>query len=420
MAAAISTKSSWLKDNALELVECPLSRETLPQLSHTAVDAVLSSDILLLAFSDADDPQTCAALMQQFRHHPSLLILVNQLVSTRPDSFKAQMATHLSTSSTVPVLSFDSRQAFALSENNTLSSYTDDLSSSHTTQVAQSLVNQAASANPSSSLRMVLRQAVQVIEDARKESTFAIQTSSDACQAATSAVEALHQQSYLNVQPSLPQQAKDHSRAVFEYAFNKRLAWWKLPFGRADDVMAELGQAAQVAWKRSESHTLFEAGRFEGLRQELDASTDVLASIPPLQLGGPYHSAVLRNQVEQLVESGRTRISVDDALEPYEQRRKQVIGPGGLAESAYRQAQTVVLGNYLVLLGTSAASYMSVLAEVAQWPTAATGGAFGAVWASWRLQKGWEKVKRRFLANLDRLHDGLAEDLSVSRCLFNL
>lgn len=394
--------------------------DNLTSLPEDILDAALSSEILLLSFADTDDPNACASLFKVFRAHPAMLVTCNTLLSSDPSEFKQKLdiSFHIPT-----LLPFDGRAARRavksmrpVNGGADLAEYSFQLTESRAPTIADALAECKASSGdaPPYCLTHSLDALEEIVLSAQAEALAVTDACTSVRRDAASSVQALRSAVGLAKPVRLSQYARDQGKAVFDYALRKRLAWWKLPLGRADDVLAELGQAAAVAWRRHESETLFAAGRLEGRRVELDASVQALTSSGPMQLGSPFHSAVLQNMVQQTAESGTNRISSELALEPYEQRRRQLMGPGGLAEHAARSAQTIVLTNYLLSLGTSAASYMSVAAEVSTIPTAVSGGALGLVFAAWRLQNGWEKVKRRFMKNLDRLQDGLETDLEVS------
>lgn len=353
-------------------------------------------------------------MLKELKGHPSLVVTCNTLLSTDITTFKQEV----NISPEVAFLPFDSRTAKlavqTIKNGQDLGRYSQNLTESRVPTIADALIECRPSASSLAS-SYTLERALARLEGGAVDSqqlALHLQVQQNVAKAAVH--ESLSELHLLSSQILSPE-AREQCRTAFQYALHRRLAWWKLPFGRADDVMAELSQAAQVAWKTPESELLFAAGRLDGVRKDLEVAATQDALTPPTANGHSQHSlAVLDNQVQQLVESGKTRITSESALAPFEGRRRQVIGPAGLAEAAYRSTQTAVLSNYLLLLGTSAASYMSVLSELAQWPTAAAGGLFGAVFASWRLQKAWEKVKRRFMNNLNRLNDGLEEDLKVS------
>lgn len=385
----------------------------------------------MLIVSDADMPDHCASLIEAFQDHPSLVVVCNTLLAADVSSFKDKVS-NTALKTFVP---FDSRAAQSAlrsvgpaSEGSDsgvdLALYSHNLTESRLPSIADAIVESrlASGDQPSAAADVyTLSQTSRQLQEAvglDQQLAASLQQQRHFADSQLNDIFGEDDLSNPLSSRSTQEARKEASRAAFQYALQKRLSWWKLPFGRADDVMDELGQAAQVAWRRSESDVLFLAGRLDGLRRLVETRTGRVAAAAHSELPAGlrlHRLVVLTNEAQQLVESGKTAVTRESALEPFEQRRRQVMGAGGLAEAAHRSTQSVVLSHYLLLVGTSAASYLSVLSELAQWPTAATGGLFGLVFAGWRLQSGWEKVKRRFMGNLDRVQDGLEEDVRVSQ-----
>jgi hypothetical protein len=148
--------------------------------------------------------------------------------------------------------------------------------------------------------------------------------------------------------------------------------------------------------------------------------TDDLAALvqkPPFRPGHAsdarqFTSSVLDNLAAQMDEKAGP-LSPTSLSAPIGQRRSQLVAPGGPVEHLQIRAQVLTLQTYVLLGGSTAISYLSVLAEYLDAPSAVGAGLLGWLLGAYRLQGGWKKAKGRFAQNYDRVQSGLQYDLQV-------
>ncbi|GBE81139.1 hypothetical protein SCP_0308650 [Sparassis crispa] len=193
------------------------------------------------------------------------------------------------------------------------------------------------------------------------------------------------------------------------------LTWWRLLW-RVDDVREIVGGAIDRAWcKDLEMKLTFHAGRLAALQQSLTTSSmALLASLPS---PSPFCSPVLQNTLSQLVSAPAYPLDAAAFTAPLHSRRHQLRFPTARLHSAAQQTVLGMVGSTFAGLGVAWAGWAGQLGLFdmgMQMETAIAVGMLGAVagvrWAAGRF----EKAKKRWWQDWDRVGEGLARDLKTT------
>ncbi|KAH9892780.1 hypothetical protein C8Q73DRAFT_746561 [Cubamyces lactineus] len=197
------------------------------------------------------------------------------------------------------------------------------------------------------------------------------------------------------------------------------LQWYKL-FWRVDDIREVVTAAVDRAWCRDlERKLVFHAGRLAALQSSFKDSTAALCrSFPP---SSPYHSPVLHNTLERIISSPSYPLTAGVLTAPLRSRQSQLGFPTErLHVSAQRAVITMsgsVLGGFSVAWAgwASELGLMGGLINVGMGVETAVGvGMLGAVlgvrWAVGR----WDKARKRWWKDWDRIGEGLERDLKAT------
>ena len=244
----------------------------------------------------------------------------------------------------------------------------------------------------------------------------------------------------------------DGRRDVQNALAHKRLKWWKLPFGRADDIATDLNTALVTYFaglERKVWHALlidgdnakcsclqltFETGRLSERSLASSAAVDALFKPPrSFAKGGSdastLYSATLQNDLQQLSPSTAfsfpppSHPSPNNLLQtsftkPIIDRRVQLASPGGPLEKLQLRAQSAVLQYYAIAGGsTAAATFMSITPVEAFSVSVASAigaGLLGNATAAWLLQGKWRKAQTGFWKDWLRAQEGLSCDLQAN------
>ena len=118
------------------------------------------------------------------------------------------------------------------------------------------------------------------------------------------------------------------------------------------------------------------------------------------------------NEIAQLAERS-AQLQPTSLIKPIIQRRALLAAAGGPVEYLQAKAQNLVLQSLGVAISSSALAYASYMTQTTIAATSIALGTLGSLLGAWQLQRGWEKAKRRFFQNYDRVEKGLAYDLQV-------
>lgn len=125
-----------------------------------------------------------------------------------------------------------------------------------------------------------------------------------------------------------------------------------------------------------------------------------------------YRTSILDNEIAQLEERS-TQLQPTSLIKPIIERRALLAATGGPIEYLQAKAQNLVLQSLGVAISSSALAYASYTTHTTIAATSIALSALGSLVGAWQLQRGWEKAKRRFFQNYDRVEKGLAYDLQV-------
>ncbi|KAI0665946.1 hypothetical protein C8Q78DRAFT_1062241 [Trametes maxima] len=197
------------------------------------------------------------------------------------------------------------------------------------------------------------------------------------------------------------------------------LQWYKL-FWRVDDIREVVTAAVDRAWCRDlERKLVFHAGRLASLQTSFKESASALCqSFPPSSV---YHSPVLHNTLERITSAPSYALSATALTAPLHARQNQLGFPTSRLHASAQRAVITMSGSVIGGFGVTWAGWASELGlaggliDVGMGLETATGvGMLGAVlgvrWAVGR----WEKAKRRWWKDWDRVGEGLERDLKTT------
>ncbi|GAA6058924.1 hypothetical protein JCM10212_002876 [Sporobolomyces blumeae] len=307
--------------------------------------------------------------------------------------------------------------------------------------------------------RLQLATARHVLSSALSRAAFTGAVIQDSLAAARATLSALEQQTdelsrqvaaHLAVDPEtglvpVPRRDLDRSVSALRTALDDRFQLYKVPF-KADDLESELSLVANDAFLREwERDLVYSTAEFENLKRIVAETLDkTLASPPFSELShsppGASHEASARpprsptppttptsltslysptvlNEVAQARHASPTSPSY---LPPYalsspvSHRRAQLSARGGPIQSLHRRTQQAVARAATVSVSSVASAVGAYGLEWIEWANAGAAAALGATFAVWTLQRGWEKAKKRFFQDVERVVGGVEEDLGVA------
>ncbi|PIL35867.1 hypothetical protein GSI_01527 [Ganoderma sinense ZZ0214-1] len=197
------------------------------------------------------------------------------------------------------------------------------------------------------------------------------------------------------------------------------LQWYKL-FWRVDDVREAVAAAVDRAWCRDlERKLVFHAGRLASLQASFTQSANTLARSFPAS--APYHSPVLLNSLARIASSPSYALTPAALTAPLHARQAQLGFPTSRLHASAQRAVLGMSGSVLGGLGVAWAGWATELQllggmiDVGMGPETAVGvgmlgAAIGVRWAVGR----WERAKRRWWKDWDRVGDGLERDLKAA------
>nr|VWO98303.1 Tryptophan synthase (EC [Ganoderma boninense] len=197
------------------------------------------------------------------------------------------------------------------------------------------------------------------------------------------------------------------------------LQWYKL-FWRVDDVREAVTAAVDRAWCRDlERKLVFHAGRLASLQTGFTRSADDLArSFPP---SAPYHSPVLLNSLARIASSPSYALTPAALTAPLHARQAQLGYPTSRLHASAQRAVLGMSGSVLGGLGVAWAGWATELQllggviDVGMGTETAVGaGMLGAtLGVRWAVGR-WDRAKRKWWKDWDRVGEGLERDLKAA------
>lgn len=187
-----------------------------------------------------------------------------------------------------------------------------------------------------------------------------------------------------------------------------------------DDIVILIANVMDNTFLHSfENRLIFESGRLSHLTSKMTAKTHAMLSSPSFAASSSatLHSPVLLNQIAR-AEVEYSISSPTELSSHLSSRRNQITSPGSPAELLSLRAQKLCASWSALSTSSIAIAGYSELVQYTDLVTNVGIGLFGIVFASWRLQRGWEKAKGKFLTDVEkRVTGGLEQDLGVESFL---
>ncbi|KAG2113952.1 uncharacterized protein F5147DRAFT_607921 [Suillus discolor] len=202
------------------------------------------------------------------------------------------------------------------------------------------------------------------------------------------------------------------------------LTWLKMVW-RVDEIDSLVSSALDRYWCRElENQLILQTGRLASTQASLTSSTfsqlKKLASPSPSPSPSPaFHSPILDNHLRQLTHSPTYALTPNTLTRPIQARRSQLTQH--TTTRLHRDAQNAVLGAFGGMSGGAGIAWWLAFGESAlsigtgsETGTALGAGALVAV-ASIRWAVGkWERAKRKWVEDADRVGEGLKRDLKAT------
>ncbi|KAG2153708.1 uncharacterized protein EDB93DRAFT_1134238 [Suillus bovinus] len=203
-------------------------------------------------------------------------------------------------------------------------------------------------------------------------------------------------------------------------ALLESLTWLKMIW-RVDEIDSLVGFAMDKHWCRElENQLILQTGRLASTQASLTSSTfSQLAKLASPSPSPAFHSPILDNRLRQLTHSPTYALTPDALTRPIQARRSQLMQH--TTTRLQRDAQNAVLGAFGGMFGGAGVAWWLAFGESAlsvgagsEAGTALGAGALVAV-ASIRWAVGkWERAKRKWVEDADRVGEGLKRDLKVT------
>ncbi|KAG6897523.1 hypothetical protein C0992_000749 [Termitomyces sp. T32_za158] len=200
-----------------------------------------------------------------------------------------------------------------------------------------------------------------------------------------------------------------------------RLTWWRMIWC-VDEISLMITQAVlQPGCQTLERQLILQTGRLSVLQDEITKS---MFSLLATHSHPPFNSAVLQNLLQQLVASSSFRVTSRTLTHPFDTRRDQIIEYPTMRLHATAQRVTIRMGGGIAAgaglswfgwFGWLAGTGENLLGTVGLDTGTAIGlGLFIAVMSvRWGVGK-WERAKKRWWEDWDRVGSGLGRDLRTT------
>ncbi|KAH7925514.1 hypothetical protein BV22DRAFT_1064712 [Leucogyrophana mollusca] len=430
--ARLSVPSPWLQHFSfpVQLCEYPALSSGSGRYSHKLVDG----DVLVLLWNALTTPlPALVASVGHLLRRPNTFLVISP--STSSDHLLTHVAKTLSDTGIKPgkILSIDPARALSglssLKSNPTsptaVLKYQDDFLGSQLSTLSQSLAEYfgAGGSDNASLARLRTQTALAQIRSALEAGSASVARAHGAinvvCEGARELrrrVEELRARVELEVLGAsgdtgrVEKALKDGTKEM--QILLDSLSWWKMLW-RVDEVGVMVGGALDKHWcKELESQLMMQTGRLSSEQQVLASSTFAfLSTLVPPSPSSAFHSPLLVNQLQQLTSSPTYALTPTSLIKPIHSRRAQLIEH--TTTRLHRNAQSAVLGTFGGVFGGAGVGWWLTFGEgfVALGTGAGAESAVGvgmlvAVGGMrWAVGK-WEKAKRRWMQDLERVGDG--------------
>lgn len=198
------------------------------------------------------------------------------------------------------------------------------------------------------------------------------------------------------------------------------LTWLKMVW-RVDEIDSLVSSALDRYWCRElENQLILQTGRLASTQASLTSSTfSQLTKLASPSPSPAFHSPILDNHLRQLTHSPTYALTPNTLTRPIQARRSQLTQH--TTTRLHRDAQNTVLGAFGGMFGGVGVAWWLAFGESAlsigtgsEAGTALGAGALVAV-ASIRWAVGkWERAKRKWIEDADRVGEGLKRDLKAT------
>lgn len=198
------------------------------------------------------------------------------------------------------------------------------------------------------------------------------------------------------------------------------LTWLKMIW-RVDEIDSLVSSALDRHWCRElENQLILQTGRLTSTQASLTTSTfSQLAKLRSPSSSSAFHSPILDNHLRQLAHSPTYALTPDALTRPIQKRRSQLTKH--TTTHLHHEAQNAVLGAFGGMFGGAGVGWWLAFGESAlnvgagsEAGTALGAGALVAVSSiRWAVGK-WERAKRKWVEDADRVGQGLKRDLKVT------
>ncbi|KAF9459814.1 hypothetical protein BDZ94DRAFT_1171027 [Collybia nuda] len=204
-----------------------------------------------------------------------------------------------------------------------------------------------------------------------------------------------------------------------------RLTWWRM-FLRVDEISTTVSQTLQRSWCQNlEKHLIMQTGQLSSLQSDITTATSLLLS---RQATPSFKSAVLENTLNQLKTSQDYHLTPETLTSPIFSRSAQIVKYPTM--SLHIAGQRIVLGmagGMVSSVGLGWAGWVGWLVGNGEGLLTLTGvdagtavgvGLLGAATVIRWAAGAWERSKRQWWEDCNRVSDGLHRDLIVRVSVF--
>ncbi|KAH8108002.1 hypothetical protein BXZ70DRAFT_1003420 [Cristinia sonorae] len=449
----LSVRSSWLQQFPIpvEIQELPSRTPTpththvLPQQKITSLHAVplFSADIPIIVcnplttnlstlFSDTSIPWThtnAILVITSSSTVPVPPLLEQQLWARAPSTLKVLFVDPVRALLALQTLGEDSNSASSVQR------YQDGFSESRVSSVSAAIAQQLeAMNNPSTGPNGVFdRLRKQNVLDLVSDSLHVCRNTVKAAEHETDAVRrgvgSLQGQMEefkakigsdvfgVEAEKSEVKVALDQAKAGVKKTMD-RLTGWRMLW-KVDDIADTVNASIDRSWCRDlENKLIFQVGRLSVTQNFLTGAANALLSSFPKP--STFHSLILQNTLAQLRVQPSFAVHPSSLTLPIYTRRTQLTYPTNALHQSAQRAVVGMGGSVLSGMGVAWAGWADQLELLGHFSlgvgaeTAAGLGMFTAVAGIWYSIGRWEKAKRRWWRDWDRVGEGLERDLRAT------
>jgi hypothetical protein len=220
----------------------------------------------------------------------------------------------------------------------------------------------------------------------------------------------------------LPERELLYCKQSIQTVFDKRLQFYKLPFNKIDDISSELSLViSQTYLTDFEKHLLFSTGLFSSHSKELSNNLFDLLNKPPFSNNHLLNSSVLENTISKSLHPSPTSptfIPPTSLSTPISSRRSQLVNSP--LSTLHRFTQKSLSKSLSFSLISVVSAIGLNLVHAVELSNCFAVGVLGSTLAVWNFQKSWEKGKKKFWREFERVSGGVSEDLGVKFFLLSL